>query len=65
MEENEEESKRAKSRHGTQGVKRKAGEEESEEEDIRRLIEEEVVRVNAPGMVRGEPSKLRHVGGWK
>ena len=50
--------KRSKNRSEPQGTKRKV---EEEEEDIRRLIEEEVDRVN-PGWVRGELAKVRHVG---
>ena len=50
--------KRSKNRSEPQGTKRKV---EEEEEDIRRLIEEEVDRVN-PGWVKGEPAKMRDVG---
>ena len=57
----EEGGKRIRSKEDLQGTKRKAGEDEDEEQDIGRLIEEEVDRVN-PGWVRGQPSKSRHIG---
>ena len=56
------EGKRARNREGRQGTKRKVDEEDDEEGKIRRMIEEEVDKVNHPAWIRGEPNKARHIG---
>ena len=58
----EDQGKRGRNKEGPQGVKRKVDDEQREDEAIRRLIEEEVERVNRPGWIRGEPNKMRHIG---
>ena len=54
-------NKRVKGQEDKQGIKRKKEEVDGEAEEIRRMIEDEVEKVNSPGWIRGEPNKAGQI----